>query len=300
MSPPLTEPNDEAQSGPAETAPSPVQALTPGLLRRSLAQIREATREAVAPWEEHLAKLPRGLDFDLRGNRAGVLDRLKKSSESLGKSVANSDDATLRASLSQLAVPLEALKLQRSAPAAHDADNFLKEHGDALDRMTAEIASAGHALRQLADLTVSGAAGLDPHSVNRILERRRDLGDATLRRIEDKIATTRSRKDKKRLQDMRDDMRNWLANRDARLESVQPIVDELALRTDVLRKACVVQSRRIARAAELTGRAFGAGQSGDGLSRRTQTAREAMEFSACLRALLLAAHVDVTAPLEQS
>jgi hypothetical protein len=300
MSAPFTEKNDEVGADVAAEVALPVQALTPGLLRRSLAQIREATHEAVARWEEQLAKLPRGLDFDLRGSRAGVLDRLRKSSESLAKSVSSSHDAALQASLSHLAVPLEAFKAHGSAPAAPDADNFIKEHGDTLDRMGADIASAGHALRQLADLAVRGAADLDPHSVNRILERRRDLGDATLRRVEDKIATTRSRKDKKRLQDMRDDMRNWLANRDARLESVQPIVDELALRTDVLRMACVVQSRRLARAAEFTGRASGTRDSRGGLSQRAQTSREAMEFSACLRALLLAAHVDMTAPLEQS
>ncbi len=266
----------------AETAPPEVQALTPGLLRRSLAKIREATRETVAPWEGQLAKLPRG--------RAATLARLKKASEDLAQSVADGDSAVLQASISHLAVPLEAMGKHRSAPSSSEEENLLSAHGPEVNRMHDEIASAARGLRQLADLAVRGAADLDPHSVSRILERKRDLGDATLRRIEDKIATTRSRKDKKRLQEMRDDMRNWLANRDARLESVQPVVDELALRTDVLRKTCMLQSKRLARAADLTGCAAVSGK----------VMREGMEFSACLRAMLLATHVDANAPLEQN
>jgi len=289
MSEPRERDNEMQANTAAETAPPEVQALTPGLLRRALAKIREATSETVAPWQEQLTKQPRGFEFDLRGSREGVLAQLKRVSEGLAKSAASSDDAALQASLSHLAVPLELIAKRRSAPASPEEENFLKAHGPEVDRMGDDIASAARGLRQLADLAVRGAANLDPHSVSRILERKRDLGDATLRRIEDKIAVTRSRKDKKRLQEMRDDMRNWLANRDARLEGVQPIVDELALRTDVLRKACVVQSRRLARAAELTRRAAGNGK----------IAREQMEFSACLRALALAVHVDAAAPLEQ-
>jgi hypothetical protein len=299
MSEPLTEHIDTADEV-SETRAPEVQALTAGLLRRSLAKIKNAADETVLPWHERLKKTPRGFDFDLRGSRPNTLEKLKRTSEHLTNSVPNADDAKLQENLSHLAQPLEMLRAYRSAPASPEEEHFLTGYGPQLDAISRDLAVAARALRVLADVAVRAAADLDPHSVSRILERKRDLGDATLRRIEDKIATTRSRKEKKHFQEMRDDMRNWLANRDARLESVQPLVDELALRADALRKACLVQSRRLTRAAEMTARVAGNGNSGTNVSERTQMAREAMEFAACLRALLLAARVDATAPLEQS
>jgi hypothetical protein len=283
-----------------ETHAPEVQALTAGLLRRSLGKIKDKASAALLPWQEQLTKTPHGFDFDLRGARPNTLEKLKRTSEQLAKSVPNADEAKLQQDLSHLAAPLEILRAYRSAPVSPDEEHFLKGHGPQLEAMSGDLAGAARALRVLADVAVRAAADLDPHSVSRILERKRDLGDATLRRIEDKIATTRSRKEKKHFQEMRDDMRNWLANRDARLESVQPLVDELALRADVLRKACLVQSRRLARAAELTARVAGGGNSATNVSQRTQMAREAMEFAACLRAFVLAARADATAPLEQS
>ena len=297
MSEPLAE-RDQMSAGADETIR--VQALTPGLLRRALANIREAASAHLDPWKEQSARAPRGMDFDLRNSLGGVLAGLKKCSDRLSNSLQGSDEAALQASLSCLSVPLESLRLHRSSPASPEEESFAAAHGLELDRMNDHLANAGLKLRQLADLAVRGAANLDPHAVSRILERKRDVGDATLRRIEDKIAITRSRKDKKRLQEMRDDMRNWLANRDARLEAVQPIVDELGLRTDVLRKACIVQSRRLARASEMSERAAGAGGAAPDAARRMQMAREAIEFSASVRAFLLAARVDAMAALEQS
>jgi len=275
-----------------------VQALTPSLLRRALGQIRGASREAVAAWREQLGKLPRGSDFDSRGFRLTAIDRLKRTGEKLAKAARGEDQVSLEAGLARLKAPLEALGKQGAPNSEEDA--FLKQHASLDQRIATHMALAVSGLKQLADITVRGAADLDPHSVERILERKRDLGDATLRRIEDKIATTRSRKEKKRLQEMRDDMRNWLANRDARLESVQPVVDELALRVDVLRNACLVQSRRLARAAELTTRCFGPADRDAARAGRALISREGMEFSACLRAMLLAAQIEASAPLEQS
>jgi hypothetical protein len=289
------EPEEIPSDDEASEAPE-VQALTPGLLRRTLANICETAQEEIAPWADESKKLPRGLDFDFRGSRTSVLGTLKKALEGLSKCASGSDDTALQQSLTHLAGPVEMLKARRSEPSLPEQERFIEAHGLELDRMSAHCAKAALALRELADLAVRGAAELDPHSVSRIVERKRDLGDATLRRIEDKIAVTRSRKDKKHLQEMRDDMRNWLSNRDARLDSVQPTVEELSLRTDALRRACLVQARRLARAAELTARAGAEGNQRE-LSRRMQVAREALEFSASLRAFLLASRADATAPL---
>jgi hypothetical protein len=300
MNEPLGEQNPTSFGAADESTRRDVQALTPGLLRRSLARIREAATAHLAPWKEQSVRVPKGMDFDLRNSAGGVLGGLKKSSDRLSKPAEGGDDAALQASLSHLSAPLETLRLHRSSPASPEEEAFAAAHGLRLDRMGDHLATAALKMHQLSDLAVRGAVSLDPKAVSRILERKRDVGDATLRRIEDKIAITRSRKDKKRLQEMRDEMRNWLANRDARLESVQPIVDELGLRTDALRRGCIMQSRRLARAAEMSGRAAGAGSAGNEAARRTQMAREAIEFSASLRAFLHAARADATAALEQS
>jgi hypothetical protein len=296
--------HNEAPASDADDAPRrvEVQALTAGLVRRKFAQIRDALREDSSRWGDQLKKLPRGCDFDLRrtGPQASLVDTLKKTGERLAVAVSKPDDAAVPAGFSQLAASAAELRKRGAHAPGAEEDAFVRDNAAALHRMGADMAKAANGLKQLAELLAKSAAEFDPQSLNRILERKRDLGDATLRRIEDKIAMTRSRKDKKSLQEMRDEMRNWLMNRDARLENVQPLVDELYLRTAVLRNACLVQSRRLAKAAQMTAGAAGQADAAARLSHAQQSTREALEFSASLRALLLASHFDVAAPLAQA
>ena len=127
----------------------------------------------------------------------------------------------------------------------------------------------------------------------------RNLGDATMRLIEDRIGSTGSREEGKQIRALRDDLKTWIEDRNARLEQMQTAVDELTIRSNALRNECLMQAKRLAAAAALArqnGRGAGPASS---LGAAEQASPEAVVLSAALRALLLESHTDVTAPLRE-
>jgi hypothetical protein len=116
-----------------------------------------------------------------------------------------------------------------------------------------------------------------------------------MRLLEDRIASSGTREEGKRLRALRDDFKTWLEERNARLGQMQSAVDELNIRSNALRNECLMQAKRLAAAASLTAQAAGR-RATDGPE---QASADAAVFAAALRALLLEAHTDVTAPVRE-
>jgi hypothetical protein len=200
--------------------------------------------------------------------------------------------------LSHLAEPLAALSEFRQA-ARTDAKQqvFLKRHAAVFNRLDDDVQSAGRDMRDLSSIAARGAASLDPDATRRILSRMRNLGDSTMRLIEDRIVSAGTRDEGKRLRALRDDMKIWIEDRNARLEQIQSAVDELNIRSNALRNECLMQAKRLAAAATMAEQTGGLGSlSSGGIG---QASPEAMVLSALLRALLLESRTDITAPLHE-
>ncbi len=278
------------------------QDLTRDTVRRSLKQILQSLNQDVVRWQVQLAAMPHGSDFDLRRESdrgANVLDRLKATGMILGEALAKGHAAgAVQSGLTYLAEPLSAMTRDDRGKVDGLQRAFLKQYGTILERLGGDMAKIARGLRGLSSLTARGAAELDPSGAHRIFDRMRTLGDATLRQIEEALGAAVLRDDRKRLQILRDEMKDWLASRDERLQGMMPAVDELSIRAGVLRSEGLIQSNRLAKAAEMAGRAAGTSDIGARPNHAEQVAPEAEIFSAKLRALLLGARLDITAPLQ--
>lgn len=281
-------------------APRRESYLTPDSVRQALKQILHACAQH-APFRESAAA-PRDANAAPPEPGATILDTLKRTGDILDEALATGNAAgAVQAGLSELVDPLLAITESRETRKL-DAlqQTFVKQHGESLERMGSGMDKIADGLRVLSALAAQGAADLDPGGARRILDRMRNLGDATLRQIELKISAAVSRDDRKRLQNLRDEMRNWIAERNARLETAQLAVDELNIRAGLLRKESLIQSSRLARTAEMASRAAGTSHRDPQRSRAEQISSDAAAFSGGLRALLLRARLDITAPLQES
>jgi hypothetical protein len=128
----------------------------------------------------------------------------------------------------------------------------------------------------------------------------RSLGDATMRLIEDRIISSGTRDEGKRLRALRDEFKTWIEDRNARLEQMQVAVDELNIRSNALRNESLMQAKRLAAAATLARQAAGGAGAATALGAAGQASPEAVVLSAALRAFLLESRTDVTAPLRES
>ena len=128
----------------------------------------------------------------------------------------------------------------------------------------------------------------------------RHIGDATMRLIEDRIASAGTRDEGKRLRALRDDLKTWIEERNARLEQMQAAVDELHIRSNALRNESLMQARRLAAAAAMARQTAGGAGAASTVGAAEQASPEAMVLAAVLRALLLESRTDVTAPLRES
>lgn len=255
------------------------------------------------PWQRQLACTPRGADFDLRdtGDGTSVLDRLAMGGDALGEALARGDAPADvgQGALPHLAAPLATLAAHRET-ARTDARQqaFLKRYAPVLDRLEDDVHRIRRGMSDLSVVAARGAASLDPDATRRILGRMRNLGDAAMRLIEDRIASAGTREEGKRLRALRDDLKTWIEDRNARLEQMQAAVDELNIRSNALRNESLMQAKRLDAASGLTGQtASGAGASSSGGIEHAFP--EAMVLSALLRALLLESRTDVAAPLRE-
>jgi hypothetical protein len=99
---------------------------------------------------------------------------------------------------------------------------------------------------------------------------------------------------------LRDDLKTWIEDRNARLEQMQSAVDELQIRSNALRNESMMQAKRLAAAAVLTRQAAPSAGAESHLGAAGQASPEAVVLSAVLRTLLLESRADVTAPLRES
>jgi hypothetical protein len=293
-----------AAAGNAATSADRPPDLTLGMVQHFLRHIVETLEADAARWQRQLALTPRGADFDLResGDGTTVLDKLTMTGDALAEALARGDppDTVGQSILPHLQAQFYAL-VKRGKAALHDAalQTVLKPYGAALDQLHGGMSSVSRSVGELASVATRGAASLDPDATRRILDRMRNIGDATLRLLEDRIVSSGTREEGKRLRGLRDDLKAWIETRDARVAQMQSAVDELNIRANALRNECLIQAKRLAAASVLAAQGSTrrvAVSSADGAE---QASPEAMVFSAALRALLLEARNDATAPIRE-
>lgn len=278
--------------------------LTLSMVHGFLSHIVQSVEADAEPWQRQLALTPRGGDFDLRdmGDDTTALDTLAMTGDALGEAIARNDPPTEvgQSVLPHLATPIGALAERREALKTDAKQNvFIKRYAPVLNRLEDDVHSIGRSMGDLSGIVARGAASLDPDATRRVLGRMRQLGDAAMRLIEDRIASAGNREEGKRLRALRDDLKSWVEERNARLEQMQSAVDELNIRSNALRNECVMQAKRLAAAAALVGQT-GAGSSlPSALSGAEQASPEALVLAATLRALMLESRTDVTAALRE-
>jgi hypothetical protein len=202
--------------------------------------------------------------------------------------------------LPHLAAPIGALAERREAVKTDARQNvFLKRYAPVLNRLEDDVHSIGRSMGDLSGVVARGAASLDPDATRRVLSRMRQLGDAAMGLIEDRIASAGNREEGKRLRALREDLKAWIEERNARLEQMQAAVDELSIRSNALRNACVMQAKRLAAAAALADRTAAGSGLPSPLSGAEQASPEAFVLSATLRALMLESRTDMTAALRE-
>ena len=286
------------QSAPADRPPD----LTVGMVNHFLRHIVETLEADSASWRQQLAVTPRGADFDMRNFDDGTttLDKLTMTGDALAEALARGDapEDVGQSILPHVAALADAL-IQRRKRTSSDAGThaLLNSHGAILDRLESGLSSLGRSIGDLASVTARGAASLDPDATRRILDRMRNVGDATLRLIEDRIASSGTREEGKRFRGLRDDLKAWIDERNARVDQIQTAVDELNIRANAMRNECLMQAKRLAAASALTARASTRVGSSSSRDRAEQALPEAMVLAVALRALLLEARSDITAPL---
>jgi hypothetical protein len=291
-----------ARAAPEPSADGRPPDLTVGMVRHFLRHILQAVDGQADRWQQQLAFTPRGADFDFRSCNDGttVLDILTMTGDALAEALARGDatEEVGQSVLPHLASPVASLAERRKRGDAAQLA-LLNRHGAALDRLQGELSSAGRGIGDLAGFAARGAASLDPDATRRILDRMRNIGDATMRLIEDRIASSGTREEGKRVRGLRDDLTAWIEHRNARVAQVQTAVDELNIRSNALRNACLMQAKRLVAASVLAAQISGRRVSGPDRDSITQASPDAMVFAAGLRALLLEARGDMTAPLRE-
>jgi hypothetical protein len=278
--------------------------LTVGMVHHFMRHILETLAAESARWGQQLAIMPRGADFDLRDSDDGttVLDKLTMTGDALAEALARGDapDSVGQSILPNIQEKFQAL-VKRGKAASNDAalHTVLKPHAAALDQLHGGMSNVSRSVGELASLATRGAASLDPDATRRILDRMRNVGDATLRLLEDRIVSSGTREEGKRLRGLRDDLKAWIDARNTRVEQMQAAVDELNIRANALRNECLMQAKRLAAASALAAQGSGRRVAVSSADAAEQASPEAMVLSAALRALLLEARNDITAPIRE-
>jgi hypothetical protein len=273
----------------------PEHMLTRDTLDATLSSMRRALDQNAAPWRSELSATPYGSDFDFAQPRAKgtVLDQLERTAILLGQLLARTGARRDRAGQfwHRLAGRRARDTMPEPAPdtalasvaAALDGSVDPRERAGAKEIPPGERQRMALHLGALSVTAAKGAATLDPHEIRRIAQRMRRVGDGLARRIDDRIAVATTREDRTELKALRDELKSWLDSCDARLHDLQPLVDELHIRSQALRNEGLVQAGRLSEVAAMTA---GAPPAHDGSA-----------FGAALRALAIRARQDITAPL---
>ncbi len=129
---------------------------------------------------------------------------------------------------------------------------FLRENADALIALDESLRAAKARMRELSKLLDTATVGSDWPEPDRILAQKSTVGDRTLRNIEHALRVTDDPRERARLEALRDEMTQWMGERDARIEAERPEVDELRERLSRLWEQ-VLESKALMHDAEESG-----------------------------------------------
>jgi hypothetical protein len=225
--------------------------------------------------------------FFRRNDKSAPVDAPVTGSQASSKKPVNEP---LQMELSDLVARFKAL-IDDAEASAKGGSGKAKHNAALIAEMSTRLGKVAGSLRSLSSQCAQAAAQVDPDALTRILDRMDSLGDATLRQIEGRIGTASSRKDRKRIQELRDEMRAWLLARDEYLYQAQTAADDIGGHANALRDELLVKADRLTKAAEMASWVAGnPGLDADGGANRHASA-EAADFSASLRNLLAKAQV---------
>ncbi|HWP42566.1 MAG TPA: hypothetical protein VNO14_04980 [Blastocatellia bacterium] len=111
---------------------------------------------------------------------------------------------------------------------------FLRENADTLIALDESLRAAKARMRELSALLGNATVGSNWPEPDRILAEKMTVGDRVLRDINRALQETNDPQERARLEALRDEMTEWMAERDARIEAERPEVDELRERLSQL------------------------------------------------------------------
>jgi hypothetical protein len=246
-------------------------AMTPQTLDRVLQDLLRTLSEGAAPWQAQLEDVLSNGETDLSSDADTIIEDMKLPVHAM-----NADGTSGKRD------PMESI--------------FAKRYAPIVDHMAGGMANISKDLHVLSVHCTRVAAQMDPDAPRRLLYRMRNLGDTVLRQIEGRLALTDSRTERKRLQDLRDNMWKWMSDRDERIHDAQLAAEDLAIRADAIRMESLSQTKRLSQVADLANDASGpiSADPHEGLGHAKP---EAAEFSALLRIFALIARTKIEAPL---
>lgn len=285
--------------GPRPAGPTRVEGVPEGLVKDSLGMTRDAMAPKIERWRGELNQAERAADFKFKAisgdGGASPVERLRLKGERLltGTTLEAGEEA-----LSFLGSPISFLTHDYQANKI-DAmqEQFMKNYGPTLQAMSQDMGRIKRGLDQLSEIAAE-ALSLDGGEAQKIMEKKKVLGDRTMRNIDDRLRRAKTPEGREKLEAMKKDLSGWMADRDARVKREQPEVDEMSVRAQVLKTEGMLQSSRLAKAADLAEKAIGRRHTDPRLDYIEQTRPGVAIFAAGLRTHLLGARADIEQTLK--
>lgn len=220
-----------------DPAPRPLPDLAPGTVGNLLAGTRSASEFRTIHHQDSLT---------MRAEVGGDISRFTAFKDSgpdaLGEVQSLFESAVLgdkpdASMLSLLRAVGGALLTGTSSPVAAITDQyqaekirelqkeFLEINNESLTKLGDHLGKAKRAIRELSEMMAESP--FHPSRLSELLDKKRRMGDSTLREIDAALERTTDPEERKRLQAMRDDLTDWMGQRDARAAKENTEVGDL-------------------------------------------------------------------------
>lgn len=250
-------------------------------------------------WRDEINRAQRESEFDLRGvtdSGPTALDRLQSRGELLAEGLIESKPLqALEAGLGLMS-PISALT-EAYQVAKIDAmqEQFIKDYGPVLKEMARHMGMVARRLQDLSDLADENKVKFRDPEIDRIMQEKRTKGDATMRRIDERLRAAKTPEEREKLQALKGDLTKWMTDRDARVAKDEVEVREIDIRGSVLAKELAYQASRMGKAAVMAQNAVGGINADPRLDYVIHTRPETALLAAGIRQHLLNSRADVEA-----
>ena len=209
--------------------------LPDGIVADSLDDTLDRSNGVVGSWARALntrAKDPTGPAFtEFSESGPDVLTKIESlldSAVGADPSLAGTLTALGGGFLAILNDPIAVATDEYQASAVKEAQaSFVRDNADALMALDESIRAAKAKMRELSELLDRTSVGSNWPEPDKLLVEKSQVGNRTLRDIEDALQQAQDPEERARLKDLRSELTEWMAERDARIEAERPDVDEL-------------------------------------------------------------------------